>query len=177
MTEQPTLSVRAMVVMGVSGSGKSTVAALLAGRLGWEFIEGDGLHPAANVEKMRAGTPLTDDDRAPWLADIARVLDDRIRAGAWVVVTCSALRRRYRDVLRRDDLVFVHLAGSRDRIVAQLDTRSGHFMPTSLLASQFDELEPPGDDERHITVEVGRPSDEEVAEIITRLGLTASERG
>lgn len=178
MPALPTVSVRApvpvraVVVMGVSGSGKSTVAALLAERLGWEFLEGDGLHPAANVEKMRAGIPLSDEDRAPWLAEIARVVDERIRAGRPVVVTCSALRRRYRDVLRRDDLVFAHLAGSRDRISGRLAARVGHFMPTTLLDSQFGALEPLGEDEAHVTVDVGRSPEEEVAEILDQLGLS-----
>ncbi|MWV49627.1 AAA family ATPase [Rathayibacter sp. VKM Ac-2803] len=164
-------TVRAIVVMGVSGSGKSTVAALLAGQLGWSFLEGDDLHPQANVDKMAAGTPLTDDDRAPWLAEIARTVDERIEAGGSVVITCSALRRRYRDVLRRPDLVFVHLSGSRDVVAGRLASRLDHFMPSTLLDSQFGTLEPLGDDERHLTVDVGRPPEEEVAEIVETLGL------
>jgi len=103
--------VRAVVVMGVAGCGKSTVAALLAERLGWELLEGDGLHPATNVERMSAGVPLTDDDRAPWLAAIAEWMRERLDAGRPVVVACSALARRYRDVLRRDDVLFLHLSG------------------------------------------------------------------
>ncbi|WKK71143.1 gluconokinase [Rathayibacter oskolensis] len=164
-------TVRAIVVMGVSGSGKSTVAALLAGQLGWSFLEGDDLHPQANVAKMAAGTPLTDDDRAPWLAEIARTVDERIDAGGSVVITCSALRRRYRDVLRRPDLVFVHLAGSREVVASRLASRLDHFMPTTLLDSQFGTLEPLGADERHLTVDVGRAPEEEVAEIVETLGL------
>ncbi|PPH24382.1 gluconokinase [Rathayibacter rathayi] len=174
MTALPTVPVRAVVVMGVSGSGKSTVASLLSGRLGWEFLEGDDLHPQANVDKMHAGIPLTDEDRAPWLAEIARVLEQRIAAGASVVVTCSALRRRYRDVLRRNDLVFAHLAGSRDRIAARLASRVGHFMPTTLLDSQFEALEPLGDDEFHVTVDVGGAPEEEVAAILERLALAGA---
>ncbi|MBF4462565.1 MULTISPECIES: gluconokinase [unclassified Rathayibacter] len=164
-------AVHAVVVMGVSGSGKSTVASLLAQRLGWDFLEGDELHPAANVDRMRAGVPLTDEDRAPWLAAIARAVDERIASGERVVVTCSALRRRYRDVLRRDDLVFAHLAGSREKIGGRLAARTDHFMPTTLLASQFDALEPLGADEAHLTVDVGRSPEEEAAEIVRRLGL------
>ncbi|KZX20483.1 gluconokinase [Rathayibacter tanaceti] len=171
MTALPTVPVRVVVVMGVSGSGKSTVASLLAERLGWEFLEGDDLHPQANVDTMHAGVPLTDEDRAPWLAEIARVVDERVTAGRPVVVTCSALRRRYRDVLRRDDLVFAHLAGSRDRIGEHLASRVGHFMPTTLLDSQFDALEPLDDDEFHVLVDVGRAPDEEITEILDRLGL------
>ncbi|PPH01910.1 hypothetical protein C5C44_13340 [Rathayibacter sp. AY1F6] len=171
MTALPTVPVRAVVVMGVSGSGKSTVASLLARRLGWEFLEGDDLHPQANVDKMHAGIPLTDEDRAPWLAEIARVVDQQIAAGGSVVVTCSALRRRYRDVLRRDDLVFAHLAGSRDRIAGRLASRVGHFMPTTLLDSQFEALEPLGDDELHVTVDLGGAPEEEIAEILGGLGL------
>ncbi|SMH40262.1 gluconokinase [Rathayibacter oskolensis] len=170
MPEQPA-PVRAVVVMGVSGSGKSTVATLLASRLGWDFLEGDDVHPVANVEKMAAGIPLTDDDRAPWLAAIASAVDERIRSGASVVVTCSALRRRYRDVLRRDDLVFVHLAGSRETVAGRLSSRVDHFMPKALLDSQFDTLEPLGADERHVTIDVGRPPEEEIAEIVDALAL------
>lgn len=171
MTALPTVPVRAIIVMGVSGSGKSTIAALLAARLGWEFLEGDELHPAANVEKMRAGTPLADEDRAPWLAQIARVLDQRIRSGNPLVVTCSALRRRYRDVLRRDDLVFVHLVGSREKIAERLAARLNHFMPTTLLDSQFEALEALGEDEFHVTIDLGRAPEEEIAEVLGRLGL------
>lgn len=171
MTALPTAPVRVLVVMGVSGSGKSTVAALLAGHLGWSFLEGDDVHPAANVEKMAAGIPLTDEDRLPWLAAIADDVEERIGAGRPVVVTCSALRRRYRDVLRRDDLVFVHLAGSREVVAGRLASRLNHFMPTTLLDSQFDALEPLGPDERHVTVDVGRAPEEEIAEIVETLGL------
>ncbi|OOB89759.1 gluconokinase [Rathayibacter sp. VKM Ac-2630] len=167
-----TAPVRAIVVMGVSGSGKSTVAALLAGFLHWSFLEGDDLHPRANVEKMAAGTPLDDSDRAPWLAEITRVVDERITSGRPVVVTCSALRRAYRDILRRDDLVFVHLAGSKQVVAGRLASRLDHFMPTTLLDSQFGLLEPLGDDERHITVDVGNAPEEEIAEIVERLGLS-----
>jgi gluconokinase len=174
MSALPTVPVRVVVVMGVSGSGKSTVASRLAERLGWDFLEGDDLHPAANVERMRAGVPLTDEDRAPWLAEIARVVEERVSAGGSVVVTCSALRRRYRDVLRRDDLVFAHLAGSRDRIASRLASRAGHFMPAALLDSQFEALEPLGDDEYHVSVDVGRAPEEEIAEILARLGLSGA---
>ena len=171
MSQPLTAPVRAIVVMGVSGSGKSTVAALLAGFLHWSFLEGDDLHPRSNVEKMAAGTPLTDVDRGPWLAEIAREVDERIGNGRPVVVTCSALRRSYRDILRRDDLVFVHLAGSKEVVADRLASRLDHFMPAALLDSQFGLLEPLGDDERHISVDVGRAPEEEIAEIVERLGL------
>ncbi|MBO0984786.1 gluconokinase [Rathayibacter sp. SD072] len=172
MSQPLTAPVRAIVVMGVSGSGKSTVAALLAGFLHWSFLEGDDLHPRSNVEKMAAGTPLTDVDRGPWLAEIAREVDERIANGRPVVVTCSALRRSYRDILRRDDLVFVHLAGSKEVVADRLASRLDHFMPAALLDSQFGLLEPLGDDERHIAVDVGRAPEEEIAEIVERLGLS-----
>ncbi|ROS20803.1 gluconokinase [Rathayibacter sp. PhB127] len=166
--------VRALVVMGVSGSGKSTIATLLADRLGWTFVEGDELHPAANVAKMAEGVPLDDEDRAPWLATIAARVDALVSGGDSVVVTCSALRRRYRDVLRRDDLVFVHLAGTRELIADRLGARTGHFMPPALLDSQFEALEPLGDDERHVTVDLAAAPEDEIAQIVEALGLQAA---
>lgn len=176
MPQQHPVPVRALVVMGVSGSGKSTVASLLAERLGWEFLEGDDVHPAANVEKMAAGVPLTDEDRAPWLAEIARLVAERIAAGRSVVVTCSALRRRYRDILRRDDLVFVHLTGSQSVVTERLAARTGHFMPSALLDSQFAALEPLEDDERHVLVDLGRPPLDEIDEVLSTLRLDRAER-
>ena len=168
-TQQPVL-----VIMGVSGCGKSTVAKLLVDRLGWPFQEGDELHPPSNVAKMHAGTPLTDDDRWPWLDTVADWIHGRIAAGGPGIITCSALRRAYRDRLRRDDrdhVVFVHLAGSREVILGRLDSRRGHFMPPSLLDSQFATLEPPDPDEKAVTVDVARPADEQVAVIIDQLQL------
>ncbi|MGO4299030.1 gluconokinase [Leifsonia sp. RAF41] len=147
--------VRAVVVMGVAGCGKSTVASLLAERLGWDLLEGDSLHPAANVERMGAGTPLTDEDRAPWLAAIASWMDERLSAGRPVVVTCSALTRRYRDVLRRDDVAFLHLTGSSELLAQRLAAREHHFMKAGMLQSQLDLLEPPGAGERHVTLDIG----------------------
>jgi gluconokinase len=160
-----------LVLMGVSGSGKSTVAALLAGRLGWPFVEGDDLHPAANVAKMAAGHPLDDNDRWPWLAKIAAWIQERHAAGESGVVTCSALKRRYRDVLRGPGVRFVDLVGTKEQIAERLLARHGHFMPASLLDSQFADLEPPDPDEDALTVEIGRTPQQAVDEIIARLGL------
>jgi gluconokinase len=144
-----------VVVMGVSGCGKSSVGEGLATALGIPYRDGDDLHPAANVEKMRAGVPLTDEDRWPWLDRVAQVLASE----APVIVGCSALRRAYRDRLRAGaggPVQFVHLAGSRDLIAARMAARKGHYMPPSLLDSQFAALEPPGPDEAH-TIDIDRP--------------------
>lgn len=160
-----------LVVMGVSGSGKSTLAATLADQLGWDLAEGDDMHPAANVEKMQAGTPLTDDDRWPWLDLVAAWIREHLESGSPGVVTCSALKRSYRDVLRAPGVVFVHVAGDTGTIEQRMTARSGHFMPTSLLASQLATLEPPQPDEAHLTVAADRSPDEETAEVVVRLGL------
>jgi carbohydrate kinase (thermoresistant glucokinase family) len=151
------------VVMGVSGSGKSTVGKLIAGKLGGQYAEGDSFHPPENVEKMRQGHPLDDNDRAPWLAAMAAAIRDWNARGETVVLSCSALKRRYRDVLRTGgDVSFIHLAGSKALISARLAARKGHYMPATLLDSQFAALEPPGDDEA-ITVSIdGSPA--EIAE-------------
>ena len=163
-----------LVVMGISGSGKSTVAGLLAGMLGWRLEEGDDLHPPENVAKMHAGIPLTDADRWPWLDRVAAWIDGQITAGQPGIVTCSALRRAYRDRLRgdhADQVVFVYLKGARDTIGRRLAARHGHFMPAALLDSQITALEPPEPDEHALVVDVGRPAAEEAAEIVERLGL------
>jgi carbohydrate kinase (thermoresistant glucokinase family) len=159
--------------MGVSGCGKSTIATLLAGRLGWPFAEGDDLHPPENVAKMHTGHPLSDDDRRPWLERIAAWIDDQISAGRSAVVTCSALKRSYRDLLRRDQVTFVYLRGERDEVSRRLATRQGHFMPATLLDSQFADLEPPGPDERALTVDIGRTPVDLADEIVTALNLPA----
>ncbi|MBF6162179.1 gluconokinase [Nocardia cyriacigeorgica] len=158
-----------LVVMGVSGSGKSTVARLLAEKLGWDMLEGDDLHPETNVAKMASGTPLTDEDRWPWLRSIASWIDTRQSARRPGIVTCSALKRSYRDVLRRDGVIFVHLSGNTEQIRDRIGHRAGHFMPASLLQSQVDTLEPLEPDENGIVVEIGRPPEEEVAEVIAQL--------
>ncbi len=163
-----------LVVMGVSGCGKSTVAALLAGRLGWEFAEGDDFHPRSNVEKMAAGHPLTDSDRWPWLEQVAEWVEERLDRRENAVVTCSALKRSYRKVInrRQDGVLFVYLAGSRETIAARLSVRHGHFMPGSLLESQFAALEEPTPDEPAIQVDVG-PSAALIAHrIIDELALS-----
>jgi gluconokinase len=143
-----------VIVSGVSGSGKSTVGALLAGRLGWRFADGDDFHPAANVAKMSVGVPLTDEDRWPWLRAIAAWMDERITADESAVVTCSALRRAYRDLLLdgRPQARMAFLAPDREVLVRRLAARHGHFFPEELLGSQFTDLEPPQPDERVVTV-------------------------
>lgn len=156
-----------IVIMGVSGCGKSSVGAALSGRLGIPYFDGDDLHPAANVEKMRSGIPLTDADRWPWLDRVARTLRDE----APVIVGCSALRRAYRDRIRAGaggTVRFVHLSGSREVIAARMSARKGHYMPTSLLDSQFATLEPPGADEA-VTVDIDQPLDSVVAAILSGL--------
>jgi carbohydrate kinase (thermoresistant glucokinase family) len=166
-----TLSRPVLVLMGVSGCGKSTVAALIAGRLGWDLAEGDDMHPRANVEKMASGHPLEDSDRWPWLDRVTSWITEHTDAGEPGIVTCSALKRRYRDVLRGDRVVFVHLAGTREQIAERLTVRHGHFMPAGLLSSQFADLEPPGPDERALTVDIGAAPSGEAAEIMRWLGL------
>ena len=151
-----------VVVMGVSGSGKSTVAALLAAALGCQFQEGDDLHPPENVAKMRAGTPLTDADRMPWLHKIAEEIDGWRARGECGVLTCSALKRSYRDIIIGDrrDVVLVYLKGLRERIHQRMIARHGHFMPLALLDSQFATLEEPTPDEHPIIEDVeGKPAD------------------
>lgn len=159
--------------MGVSGSGKTTVASNLAGRLGWRFEEGDALHPQANIEKMKAGHPLTDEDRAPWLDAIATWIDARLDASEDAVITSSALKRRYREVLNRTGgkVVFVFLSGSKATIAQRLAGRHDHFMPPALLDSQFHDLEPPGSGEPALTFDVEAAPGVIVQGIIDRLQL------
>jgi gluconokinase len=167
----------AVVVMGVSGSGKSTVGAALARHLGVAFRDADEFHPAANVAKMSAGTPLTDEDRWPWLDAIGAALAEAGSEGRGIVVGCSALKRVYRDRLRtaaRRPLVFVHLAGSRATLAKRMQTRKGHFMPASLLDSQLATLEPPTPDERAITVSVEQPVAKVVETVLRQLAEWAA---
>lgn len=160
-----------LVLMGVSGSGKSTVVGGLADRLGWDVAEGDDLHSSANVAKMAAGHPLTDADREPWLASVAVWIDEHLQSGRDGIVTCSALRRRYRDVLRRDGVVFVHLRGTRDQLEQRLAGRRGHYMPAALLDSQLAALEPPDPDEHALVVDLGPSAAELVDRIVEQVGL------
>ena len=161
----------AVIVMGVSGAGKSTVAQQLARRLGWSFAEGDAFHPASNVAKMANGEPLTDADRAPWLAAVAQVIATWRSRDEHGVITCSALKRAYRQQIMGDhsDVRLVYLRGARDLIAQRLASRREHFMPASLLDSQFAALEPPEADENPITVDIGRPVPELVETIVAGL--------
>jgi carbohydrate kinase (thermoresistant glucokinase family) len=159
------------IVMGVSGSGKTTVAAMLAGRLHCQFLEGDDLHPPTNVEKMRNGTPLTDADRLPWLRKIADEIEGWRQARESGVVTCSALKRRYRDILTggHPDVTIVYLRGSKDLIHQRMAARHEHFMPVKLLDSQFATLEEPGPDEHAVVVDIGGRPAEIVSEIVRQI--------
>jgi gluconokinase len=156
-----------MIVMGVSGSGKSTIGALLARRLHWEFEDADWLHPAANVDKMHNGIPLTDEDRWPWLEAVAGWIDKTRRSGGHAVVACSALKRRYRIILIGDraDVRLVYLKGDETLIARRIATRHEHFMPRSLLHSQFEALEEPGPEEAAIVASI----EAEPREIATRI--------
>jgi carbohydrate kinase (thermoresistant glucokinase family) len=160
-----------LVVMGVSGSGKSTIAEGVAAAKGWAMVEGDTFHPPANVAKMAAGTPLTDEDRWPWLHAIAAAIDAARARGENAVVACSALRRAYRDILigDRPDVRLVYLQGSQALIGERMRARHGHFMPPALLDSQFQTLEEPGPDEHPITVQIHGTPDEIVRDILERL--------
>ncbi len=156
-----------VVIMGVAGCGKSSVGAALSTALGVPYVDGDDLHPAANVDKMRRGLALTDEDRWPWLGQVAACLQN----SAPVIVGCSALKRAYRDRIRagvQGEVAFVHLSGDRDLIAARMAQRQGHYMPLSLLDSQFAALEPPGPDEA-VTVTIDQPLPDIVAQILGRL--------
>jgi gluconokinase len=164
-----------IVLMGVSGSGKTAVGERLAAALGGTFAEGDAYHPPANVEKMKSGHPLDDADRQPWLETLAREIGRWLDAGQIVVLACSALKQRYRDILKggRPGVRFVYLHGSEALIQARLAGRRGHFMPAKLLASQFAALEEPGD---AITVEIDQLPDKIVDKILTALAQSPSGR-
>jgi gluconokinase len=158
-----------LVLMGVSGAGKSSVAALLAGRLGRQFAEGDDMHPQANIDKMAAGHALDDADRWPWLDLVAAWIREHVAAGEGGIVTCSALKRRYRDVLRGPGVLFVYLTSSKEQIAQRLLARHGHFMPPALLDSQFADLEPPGPDENALSIEVSGTAEQTAAQILAHL--------
>jgi gluconokinase len=161
----------ALIVMGVAGSGKTTIGESLAARMSWRYEDADTFHPASNVAKMSAGHPLTDEDRWPWLKAIAAEIDRACTAGERLVIGCSALRRVYRDVLvhGRDDVRFVYLEGTQALIADRLGQRKGHFMPPGLLASQFQTLEPPTSDERAVTVSIDAQAEVIVDRIISQL--------
>ena len=163
----------AVVVMGVSGCGKSTIGALLASRLRWEFEDADWFHPASNVDKMHSGIALTDEDRWPWLDAVASWIDQTRRSGGHGVIACSALKRRYRDVLIGDraDVRLVYLRGDEALIARRIATRHEHFMPRSLLHSQFEVLEEPGLDESPITVSIEPQPREIVARILSAMNI------
>jgi gluconokinase len=169
----------ALVVMGVSGSGKSTVADKLAERLGWAFEDGDRFHPASNVAKMSAGQPLTDEDRWPWLRAIADEIDRVCKAGERAVIACSALKRAYRDILvhGRSDVRIVFLNGSQELIADRLAARKGHFMPPGLLDSQFRTLEPPDASESPVMVSIDASIEAIVDDIVSQLRLGPAASG
>ncbi|MGL5017892.1 MAG: gluconokinase [Luteolibacter sp.] len=161
----------AVVIMGVSGSGKSTIGLALAENCGGVFLDADDFHPPANIEKMKRGEPLDDADRAPWLAQLARLLSDS--SNKPVFLACSALKARYREILSggHRDVIFVHLHGTPEIIRARLRARVGHFMPESLIDSQFAALETPAE---AISIDIGQPVDAIVSAILRELNLPTS---
>jgi gluconokinase len=160
-----------VVVMGVSGSGKTTIAALLAAGMDWPFADADDLHPAANVEKMHSGHALTDQDRWPWLARVAAEIDDWRQKRSSGVMACSALKQAYRRIIvgDRQDVALVYLRGGHDLVAHRLAARQGHYMPASLLDSQFETLEEPAPDERPIVLDVGPTPQQIITTLIERL--------
>lgn len=161
-----------VIIMGVSGSGKSTVGRRLAEQVGWEFRDGDSFHPEANVTKMRSGTPLNDDDRRPWLLAIQSFMRQCHADGQSAVVACSALKAAYRDLLLRGEpwVRFVHLQGARELIADRMSARSGHFMPATLLDSQLATLESPTD---ALVLDISFSPDQLVGQILTAFGLNS----
>jgi gluconokinase len=174
-TKAQPASPKILVVMGVSGSGKTTIGTQLALALRWDFEDADWFHPTRNIDKMHAGIPLTDEDRAPWLIAIADFIDEARVAGQHAVVTCSALKRRYRAVIvdNRPDVRLIYLKGDMELIGRRIATRHEHFMPASLLQSQFDALEEPGADENPIVVSIAPRPREIVADILEALKMQA----
>jgi gluconokinase len=164
-----------VIIFGVSGAGKTTIGKLLARELGWRFIEADDFHPAANIEKMRSGHPLTDEDRWPWLDCLREQIEQSLSAGENAVLVCSALKHAYRDRLRVSETVkFVFLRGDHALVEKQLRSRHGHFMDANLLHSQFDDLEEPQSGENVLTIELGRTPEEIVERIEAKLNLAGS---
>ena len=170
---------RALIVMGVSGSGKTTIGEQLAAKIGWRYEDADIFHPASNVAKMSAGHPLTDEDRWPWLQAIADEIDRVCRAGQNAVIACSALKRAYRDILLhgRNDVRIIFLRGTQDLIANRLAERKGHFMPAGLLASQFKTLEPPDASENTVIVSIDASVDAIVDDIVRQLRLSPAVSG
>jgi gluconokinase len=161
-----------VIIFGVSGAGKTTIGKLLAAQLGWQFYEADDFHPRSNIEKMRRGRPLTDEDRWPWLERLREQLTRSVAAKENAVLACSALKRAYRERLHvSDDVKFVFLCGDYVVVEKQLRRRRAHFMNPELLRSQFTDLEEPGADEDVLTIELGRTPEELVEEIKTNLRL------
>jgi carbohydrate kinase (thermoresistant glucokinase family) len=162
-----------IVVMGVSGSGKTTIGALLAGMLHWQFADGDDFHPSENLRKMKSGVPLTDEDRLPWLRAIASWISEMRDSGRHGVIACSALKRSYRALLSggHDDVRLVYLRGDADLIARRMAARHEHFMPVALLKSQLDALEEPGPEEHALTVSIAAPPLEIASRIIAKLRL------
>ena len=179
MNDQASEPPCALIVMGVSGSGKSTIAARLAERLNWTYEDGDRFHPASNVAKMSAGRPLTDEDRWPWLQAIADEIDRVCQSGGHAVIACSALKRAYRDVLvhGRSDARIVFLSGTQFLIADRLARRKGHFMPPGLLDSQFKTLEPPAADENPVIVPIDASVETIVDDIVRQLKAGRADRG
>ena len=165
-----------VIVFGVSGAGKTTIGKLLAKRVGWRFLEADDFHPRGNIEKMRDGLPLTDEDRWPWLKLLREQIERSLAANENAVLACSALKRRYRERLRvSDNVKFVLLRGDYALVEKQLHSRRGHFMNPDLLQSQFADLEEPESDEDAVTIELGRTPEELVEEIKTKLRLAGKD--
>ena len=168
-----------IVLMGVSGAGKSTIGDELSRMLGWQFRDADSFHPPANIDKMKSGIPLADDDRWPWLDAIGGWIGERIGSGQPGIVSCSALKRAYRARIgaRRQGVRLVYLLGSQEMIAARLATRKGHFMPAELLASQFTALEEPGPEEKALVVGIAMPPLYMARSIVDKLGLGAAGDG
>ncbi|MEJ8474266.1 gluconokinase [Roseibium algae] len=161
---------RMVIIMGVAGCGKTTVGEHLSEALDWRFLDGDSLHPADNIEKMSKGTPLTDEDRWPWLGAVGSALQGSETS---IIIGCSSLKRIYRDEIRKTaqgPVSFVHLAGSKELIALRMQERAGHFMPLSLLESQFAALETPGNDENTVTVDIAKPLNEAIADLVNHFG-------
>jgi gluconokinase len=167
-------AVTRVIVMGVSGAGKSTIGALVADAMDIPFLDGDSLHPMANISKMAAGTPLTDADRWPWLEIVGNELANTTAKG--IVIACSALKRSYRDVIRAKapDTIFLHLDGSLEVLSSRLEGRSGHFMPPALLASQLASLEPLADDEHAVVIDISESITEILAQAVAGITLAGS---